>query len=124
MFLTVLLSACETCKMQINHFSIYSTICFHLLCTLKLFCTDYKFKAPFTPRTITIKITILSVSARLSAALNSRARYSRIDSDWLSMFLSFISWKKIVLIIFLICAFIVIAVVWTILLFFNIENVF
>ncbi len=32
--------------------------------------------------------------ARASAALNSRARYSRIDSDWLSMFLSFISWKN------------------------------
>ncbi len=31
------------------------------------------------------------LSARASAALNSRARYSRIDSDWLSMFLSFIS---------------------------------
>ncbi len=33
------------------------------------------------------------LSARESAALNSRAHYSRMDSDWLSVFLSFISWK-------------------------------
>ncbi len=65
------------------------------------------------------------LSARASAALNSRAHYSRIDSDWLSVFLSFISWKKIVLevipTISFLCAFIVIVVVWT-LLFFNTEN--
>ncbi len=27
-------------------------------------------------------------------ALNSPAQYSRLDSDWLSMFVSFISWKN------------------------------
>ncbi len=67
------------------------------------------------------------LSARASAALNSRAHYSRMDSDWLSVFLSFISWEKIVLevipTISFLCAFIVIVVVWT-LLFFNIENDF
>ncbi len=35
------------------------------------------------------------LSAHLSTALNSRARYSRMDSDWVPVFLSFISWKKI-----------------------------
>ncbi len=34
------------------------------------------------------------ISSHSSAALNSRAHYSRIDSDWVSMFLSFISWEK------------------------------
>ncbi len=34
------------------------------------------------------------LSAHASAALNSRACDSRIDSDWVSMILSFISWKK------------------------------
>ncbi len=67
------------------------------------------------------------LSARASAALNSRAHYSRMDSDWQSVFLSFISWKKIVLevipTISFLCAFIVIVVVWT-LLFFNTENDF
>ncbi len=67
------------------------------------------------------------LSARASAALNCRAHYSRMDSDWLSVFLSFISWKTIVLeviptILFL-CAFIVIVVLWT-LLFFNTEKDF
>ncbi len=76
--------------------------------------------APFTLRTITIKITILASTpaddiARASIALNSPARYSRVDSDWLSMFLLCIGWKKIVLkviptMLFL-CAFIVIVVV-------------
>ncbi len=67
------------------------------------------------------------LSAHASAALNSRACDSRIDSDWVSMILSFISWKKIILevipTISFLCAFIVIVVVWT-LLFFNIENDF
>ncbi len=65
------------------------------------------------------------LSARSSAALNSRARDSRIDSDWLSVFVSFISWKKIFLIptISFLSAFIVIVVVWTVL-FFNTENDF
>ncbi len=67
------------------------------------------------------------LSARASAALNSRAHYSRMDSDWLSVFLSFISWKEIVLevipAISFLCAFIVIVVVWT-LLFFNTEKDF
>ncbi len=55
------------------------------------------------------------LSARASAALNSPAHYSRMDSDWLSVFVSFISWKKIVLevipTISFLCAFIVIVVV-------------
>ncbi len=34
------------------------------------------------------------LSARASVFLNYQARYSRIDSDWLSMFLLFISWTK------------------------------
>ncbi len=34
------------------------------------------------------------ISACLSVALNSRARYSRMDSDWASVFVSFINWKK------------------------------
>ncbi len=67
---------------------------------------ETKSKGPFTPSTITIKITILAstlhqrtisfvyLSACASAALNSPARYSRMDFDWLSMFLLFISWKK------------------------------
>ncbi len=88
----------------------------------------YISKAPFTPRTITIKITILArgwyhlfiPSARASATLNSRARYS--DSDWLKTFVLFISWKKNILkvipTISFLCVFIVIAVAWT-LLFFN-----
>ncbi len=67
------------------------------------------------------------LSAHASAALNSPAYYSRMDSDWLSIFLSFISLTKNVLklipMISFLCAFIVIIVVWT-LLFFNIENDF
>ncbi len=67
------------------------------------------------------------LSARASAALNSRAHYSRMDSYWLSVFLSFISWKKIVLevipTISFLCTFIIIVVVWT-LPFFNTENDF
>ncbi len=66
------------------------------------------------------------LSARASAALNSRAHYSRMDSDWLSVFVSFVS-KKIVLevipTISFLWTFIVIVVVWT-LLFFNTENDF
>ncbi len=38
------------------------------------------------------------LSACASAALNSRAHYSRMDSDWLFfVFLSFISWKIVYL---------------------------
>ncbi len=48
------------------------------------------------------------LSAHSSAALNSRARYSRMDSDWMLIFVSFISWKKLFL-----CSFIFIAVAWT-----------
>ncbi len=56
------------------------------------------------------------LSMRASATLNSLAPSIRMDSDWMSMFLWFISWKKIVqevipTILFL-CAFIVIVVVW------------
>ncbi len=52
------------------------------------------------------------LSAYSSAALNSRARYSRMDSDWVSMFKKKKVQKVIPTILFL-CAFIVIAVVWT-----------
>ncbi len=66
------------------------------------------------------------LSACSSTSLNSPARDSRIDYDWLSIFLSFISWKKIVLkvipTISFLCAF-VMDVMWT-LLFFNTENDF
>ncbi len=34
------------------------------------------------------------LSACASATLNSRTHYCRMDSDWLSVFLSFISWKN------------------------------
>ncbi len=67
------------------------------------------------------------LSARSSTSLNFRARDNRIDYDCLSIFLSFISWKKNVLkvipTISFLCAFIIIVVVWT-LLFFNTENNF
>ncbi len=57
--------------------------------------------------------------------LNSQTRDSRIDSDWVSVVLSFISWEKIVLnvipTILLLCDFIIIAVT---LQFFNTENDF
>ncbi len=58
-------------------------------------------KAPFTPRTITINITtsastlvndiVCILSAHASVSLNSPTHYSRMDSDWLSVFLSFIN---------------------------------
>ncbi len=37
---------------------------------------------------------VLILSACSCAALNSPVRYSRMDSDWVSMFVSFISRKK------------------------------
>ncbi len=76
---------------------------------------------------VTIKITISTPANDIvcsSAALISGARYSRMNSDWVSFEhqLEKIILKVIPTISFL-CAFIVIAVVWT-LLFFNIENDF
>ncbi len=47
------------------------------------------------------------------------SRYSWIDSDWVSMFLLFISWEKIILkvipITLFLCTFVIIAVVYSIL---------
>ncbi len=67
------------------------------------------------------------LSTRASAALNSRAHYSRMDSDCLSVFYHSSAGNKIVLevipTISFRCAFIVIVVVWT-LLFFSTENDF
>ncbi len=73
------------------------------------------------------RLFILSASS--SATLNSQARYIRIDSDWVSMFLLFILffiWNyiknlNVIPTISFLFAFIVIAVVWTLLLF-NIES--
>ncbi len=59
-----------------------------------------------------------------SAAINSQGRYSKTDSDWVSMFLSFISWGKKNSESdsnYIVSVFIIVAVVWTLLLF-NIER--
>ncbi len=73
--------------------------------------------------------TISSVYSKCTYAcrFKSQAWYSRMDSDWLLMFESFINWRKIILevipTISFLCAFIVIVVLWA-LLFFNIANDF
>ncbi len=56
-------------------------------------------KPLITPRKITVLASTpryrrFILSARAPVALNSPAQYSRLDSDWLSMFVSFISWKN------------------------------
>lgn len=77
----------------------------------------------FTPRPITIKIAIkITILAPTPPSdivclfqAHARAPHNRIDCDWLSVFLLFISLKKIILhmipMISFVCAFIVIAVV-------------
>ncbi len=91
------------------------------------FKNSFYYKGLFTQRTITILAStpanddLFILSAHSSAALHFRARDSRMDSDWMSMFVSFISWKnRSESDSSDICAFIVIALVWT----FNIENDF
>ncbi len=65
--------------------------------------------------------SLFILSARTFFALNSRAHYSRMDSDWVSMSYHSSAGKKIILkvipTISFLCAFIVIAMVWTLLFF-------
>ncbi len=69
------------------------------------------------------KVITHIVRAHLSAALNSRARYSKMDSDWCQCLYCSSAGKKIILKVILtisfVCAFIVIAMP-----FFNIESDF
>ncbi len=66
---------------------------------------QFKYKSPVHTKNENYKDNDISIptgeryrlfilSARASVALNSQAPYSRMNSDWMSMFVSFISWKK------------------------------
>ncbi len=71
----------------------------------------------FTPRMITIKITItMTILASILAVVICRFNCLRslklVDTGWLPMFLSFISWRKFVLKVIPTISFFII-VVWT-----------
>ncbi len=76
-------------------YSSFSAILYLVLSPVQTKDDNYKYNYISVHTSGRYRLFILS--ARSSAALNSQAHDSRIDSDRASMFLSFISWKKIML---------------------------